>query len=56
MIQAIEFPTVLSDNGHIDIPNNFRSQLKTNQAIRVIMLFDSEDEKSQELVDKTSKL
>ena len=46
MLQAIEFPTVLSDNRHIDIPTNFRSQLKANQAVRVIILFDSEDEKS----------
>ena len=40
MLQAIEFPTVLSDNQHIDIPTNFRSQLKANQAIRVIVLVD----------------
>lgn len=46
MLQAIEFSTILSDNQHIDIPTNFRSQLKANQAIRVIILFDSEDEKS----------
>jgi hypothetical protein len=40
MLQAIEFPTVLSDNQHIDIPTNFRSQLKANQAVRVIVLVD----------------
>ena len=40
MLQAIEFPTVLSDNYHIDIPTNFRSQLKANQAVRVIVLVD----------------
>lgn len=40
MIQAIEFPTVLSDNQHIDIPTNFRSQLKANQAIRVTIWVD----------------
>ena len=40
MIQAIEFPTVLSDNQHIDIPTNFRSQLKENQAVRVIVLVE----------------
>ena len=40
MLQAIEFPTVLSDNHHIDIPTNFRSQLKANQAVRVIVLVD----------------
>lgn len=40
MLQAIEFSTVLSDNQHIDIPTNFRSQLKANQAIRVIVLVD----------------
>ena len=40
MLQAIEFPTVLSDNQHIDIPTNFRSQLKANQAVRVIVLLD----------------
>jgi hypothetical protein len=40
MLQAIEFPTVLSDNQHIDIPINFRSQLKANQAVRVIVLVD----------------
>lgn len=40
MLQAIEFPTVLSDNQHIDIPINFRSQLKANQSIRVIVLVD----------------
>ena len=40
MLQAIEFPTVLSDNKHIDIPTNFRSQLKANQAVRVIVLVD----------------
>jgi hypothetical protein len=40
MLQAIEFPTVLADNQHIDIPTNFRSQLKANQAVRVIVLVD----------------
>ena len=40
MIQAIEFPTVLSDNTRIEIPNNVRSQLKANQAVRVIVLVD----------------
>ena len=40
MLQAIEFPTVLSDNQHIDIPTNFRSQLRANQSIRVIVLVD----------------
>jgi hypothetical protein len=40
MLQAIEFPTVLSDNQHIDIPTNFRSQLKANQAVRVIVLVE----------------
>ena len=40
MLHAIEFPTVLSDNQHIDIPINFRSQLKANQSIRVIVLVD----------------
>ena len=45
MIQAIEFPTVLSDNQHIDIPNNVQSQLKANQAIRVIVLVDDTTDK-----------
>ena len=40
MIQAIEFPTVLSDNQHIDIPNDVQSQLKANQSVRVIVLVD----------------
>jgi Protein of unknown function (DUF2281) len=40
MLQAIEFPTVLSDNQHIDIPTNFRSQLRANQAVRVIVLVE----------------
>ena len=40
MVQAIEFSTVLSDNQHIDIPTNFRSQLKANQAVRVIFLVE----------------
>ena len=40
MIQAIEFPTVLSDNQHIDIPIDFQSQLKANQVVRVIILVD----------------
>lgn len=40
MIQAIEFPTVLLDNQHIDIPKNVRSQLKANQAIRVTIWID----------------
>ena len=40
MIQAIEFPTVLSDNQHIDIPIDFQSQLKANQVVRVIVLVD----------------
>ena len=42
MIQAIEFPTILSDNQHIDIPSNFRSQLKANQAIRVTIWVDND--------------
>ena len=40
MIQAIEFPTVLSDNQHIDIPDDVQSQLKANQSVRVIVLVD----------------
>ncbi len=40
MLQAIEFSSVLLDNQHIDIPSNFRSQLKANQLIRVILLVD----------------
>ena len=40
MVQAIEFSTVLSDNQHIDIPTNFRSQLRANQAVRVIVLVE----------------
>ena len=40
MIQAIEFSTVISDNQHIDIPTDFHSQLKANQAVRVIVLVD----------------
>ena len=47
MIQAIEFPTVLLDNQHIDIPTNFRSQLKANQAVRLIVLV--EDSSSNQL-------
>lgn len=53
MIQAIEFPTVLSDNQHIDIPTNFRSQLKANQSVRVIVLvenfFSNEPKKERKL-------
>jgi hypothetical protein len=40
MLHAIEFPTILSDNQHIDIPTDLRSQLKPNQAVRVIVLVD----------------
>jgi Protein of unknown function (DUF2281) len=40
MLQAIEFPTILTDNQHIDIPNNLRSQLKANQSVRVIVLVE----------------
>ncbi len=40
MLQTIEFSTVLSDNQHIDIPTNFRSQLKANQAVRVSLVID----------------
>ena len=40
MIQAIEFPAVLSDNQHIDIPNDVQPQLKANQSVRVIVLVD----------------
>ncbi|MEA5404049.1 DUF2281 domain-containing protein [Arcicella sp. DC2W] len=40
MLQAIEFPTILTDNHHIDIPSNLRSQLKANQSVRVIVLVD----------------
>jgi hypothetical protein len=40
MIKAIEFSTILSDNQHIDIPINFRSQLKANQAIRVCLVIN----------------
>ena len=40
MIQAIEFPTVLSDNQHIDIPIDVQSQLKANQVVRVIVWVD----------------
>ncbi len=53
MLQAIEFPTVLSDNQHIDIPTNFRSQLKANQSVRVIVLvenfFSNEPKKERKL-------
>ena len=40
MLQTIEFSTILSDNQHIDIPTNFRSQLKANQAVRVSLVID----------------
>jgi len=44
MLQAIEFPTVLTDNQHIDIPSNLRSQLKANQSVRVIVLVTNDVE------------
>jgi len=40
MLHTIEFSTILSDNQHIDIPTNFRSQLKANQAVRVSVVID----------------
>jgi hypothetical protein len=53
MLQAIEFSSVLLDNQHIDIPSNFRSQLKANQLIRVILLVD---EPKQEATKKERTL
>jgi antitoxin component of MazEF toxin-antitoxin module len=46
MLQAIEFPTILRDNQHIDIPSDLQSQLKANQSIRVIVLVKDEVEET----------
>ncbi|MDR6563945.1 MULTISPECIES: DUF2281 domain-containing protein [unclassified Arcicella] len=46
MLQAIEFPTVLTDNQHIDIPSNLCSQLKANQSVRVIVLVTNDVEET----------
>ena len=44
MLQAIEFPTILRDNQHIDIPSDLQSQLKANQSVRVIVLVNDKVE------------
>lgn len=44
MLQAIEFPTILRDNQHIDIPSDLQSQLKENQSVRVIVLVNDKVE------------
>ncbi len=44
MLQAIEFPTILTDNQHIDIPSDLQSQLKANQSVRVIVLVNDKVE------------
>ncbi len=46
MLQAIEFPTILTDNQHIDIPSDLQSQLTANQSIRVIVLVKDEVEEA----------
>jgi hypothetical protein len=41
MLQAIEFPTILSDNTRIEIPLHLQTQLRANQAVRVLILIDN---------------
>ncbi len=53
MLQAIEFPTILRDNQHIDIPSDLQSQLKANQSVRVIVLVN--DKVEEKLVSPPQK-
>ncbi|MEA5137620.1 DUF2281 domain-containing protein [Arcicella rigui] len=53
MLQAIEFPTILRDNQHIDIPSDLQSQLKANQSVRVIVLVN--DKVEEKLVSPPKK-
>ena len=52
MIKAIEFSTVLSDNTRIEIPVHLQTQLRANQAVRVIISIDKESEEDKNLVMK----
>ena len=39
-MKAIEFTARMQDVGHIDIPQNFRSEVHLNQSVRVLILLD----------------
>ena len=54
MIKAIEFSTVLSDNTRIEIPVHLQTQLKANQAIRVIISIDKVTEEMDRLWDENN--